>query len=142
MTCRIFALFLLTLSVGCSAGRQAKLHATVLTATHTAVDTSAGLIEDGCVLAVERASSVERAREVATGCRRAAEVQHSLVEAWMTWASAVLVKLEGKKFDLGIARGFASRALNFYRELDELLVEFGAGDLPDLPPLVLELFGE
>ena len=140
MTRALLLVGVLVLS-GCSTSRQAKLHATILTATHTAVDESAGLVENGCVLAVERAPSVERAREVASGCRRAAEVQHSLVEAWMTWASAVLVKLEGKKFDLGVARTFAARAVGFYRELDDLLTEFSVAELPDLPPLVLELFG-
>lgn len=135
------ALLSLVLLAGCGAS-DAKLHATALGWTHGVLDTSATAIEEGCVLAVERAPTVDRAREVATGCRRAAEVQHSLVEAWMTWATAALARLEGRDFDLGVARVFAARAVAFYRELDELLVTFEVADLPDLPPLVLRLFGE
>lgn len=137
---RAALLVVVVLFAGCVS--QEKLHATALSWTHGVIDTAGRGLEDGCVLAVERAPSVERAREVASGCRRAAEVQHALVEAWMTWASAVLVKLEGKKFDLGVARTFAARAVGFYRELDVALEGFDVLDLPDLPPLLLQLVAD
>jgi hypothetical protein len=135
------ALLALVLLAGCGAS-QAKLHATALGWTHGVLDTSATAIEEGCALAVDHAPTVERAREVAAGCRRAAEVQHSLVEVWTLWATAALAKLEGRDFNLGLARGFATRVVAFYRELDEALTELSLVDLPDLPPLVLRLFAE
>jgi len=135
------ALLALVLLAGCGAS-QAKLHATALSWTHGVLDTSATTIEEGCALAVDHAPTVERAREVAAGCRRAAEVQHALVEVWTLWATATLAKLEGRDFNLGLARGFATRAVAFYRELDEALTALSLVDLPDLPPLVLRLFAE
>lgn len=133
-----FAL-LVVLLAGCSVGKQAKLHATLLGATHGVIDTAGHGIEEACPLAVERAPTVERAREVAAACRNARDVQHTIVEAWMAWATATLARLERRKADLGLALLAARRLVGFYRELDATLEGFDVLDLPDLPPLLLQL---
>lgn len=132
------ALLALVLLAGCGAS-QAKLHAAALSWTHGVLDTSATTIEEGCALAVDHAPTVERAREVAAACRNARDVQHTIVEAWMAWATATLARLERRKADLGLALLAARRLVGFYRELDATLEGFDVLDLPDLPPLLLQL---
>lgn len=121
-------------------GSQARTHAAALQVTHAFIDETGHTIDESCALAVERASTLVRAEEIAAGCTRAAIAQNGLVHAWAVWARATLQKLADGDFDFDTAMRFARSLRDAYVAMADDLAGLGVR-VPPLPRVLEALLG-
>lgn len=133
---------------GCGPGAIGA-HAAAADAVREINNTTVDLIETTC-----RQKALDAARDpsattdeaeanalaVAETCHTIENAQHTFAAAHDTWVSGLLQAVAEDEFDVQASIRLAVDVLQLYGELVVLAADFGA-ELPELPPIVLQLIG-